>query len=162
VGVVNAPHLALASTPRIEPYVRLGEALGSFAAQIGRLAGSGAPASAASSSLRGTSVTVEIEGAEASTAGIGELLRAAVLKGILPRLEALDLDESDVNLISAPHIAEDAGLAVKASVSPSAPSGGFASSVRVSIAGPGGSGERVVSGAIIEGEPRIVGVDFWA
>ena len=174
VGVVNAPHLALAHRPQLQPFVALTEALGALQAQVlgGPIRG-------------GATVAVELTGAvfadAAAGAGggaLGELVRAALLKGLLPHLPGSELDTGSVNLLNGPLMGAAAGISVTVRVP--APSGGSAAAapplaggapassysnlIRVTLRGgaKGDGGERVVVGSIVDGEPRVVQIDHWA
>jgi hypothetical protein len=166
VGAVNARHLGLATTPALEPFVRTAEALGSLQGQF-LLAAASARAAAGGGGGGGgggkgpISVKVEVEGPELGGApGVGDLLKVAVLKGMLPFVPAADLDPDAVNLVNAAHLADEVGLrvAVRASAHSSS---SYANAVRVVVSAPGAA-ERVATGSCIEGEPRVVQVDHWA
>lgn len=146
VGVVNAGHLALAHRPGLQPYVRLAEQLGALQGQLW------------SGAVKGTSVHVDVEGPVFDGAGVGELLKAAVIKGLLPTLPGLDAGDGDVNLVNAALLADEAALRVAVKAAPS-PSGPYANAVRLTLMGPAGT--RTVTGSVIEGAPRVVQVDHW-
>lgn len=154
MGVVNAPFLGLASQALFAPYVRLAEALGALqgAVALGDL----------QSLPKGTSVRIEVEGAALQEKGFGDLARVAVLKGLLPSVPCLELDPTGVNMVNAGHLAAEAGLSVTVASSPAQPSGPYASAIRVIISSPGAGGERLATGAVIAGEPRVVQVDHWS
>lgn len=101
---------------------------------------------------------VDIEGPVFTGFGVTELVKAALLKGMLPTLPGVDIEAGDVNLINAALIADGANVkvAVKQSASPRGP---YANAIRVTVAGPTGS--RFVVGSVIEGQPRVVQVDHW-
>ena len=156
VGVVNAPHLALAGEPALAPYARLTEALGSLAGQMWQ---AGAP--------RTATVAVELTGpvfAAAPPAALAALAKAALLKGLLPAVAALDYDSAAVNLVNAPALAAREQLAVSVRAAPAdAPAAAaYASTITVTVRGAAGQPERAFVGAVVDGEPRIVGIDEWA
>jgi D-3-phosphoglycerate dehydrogenase len=169
VGCVNAPHLALASKAAFKPFVELAQALGALQGQV--LFPHGAPARLP----RGTRVRIELAGAgPLAEAGAPELLRAAVLRGLLPVLPFAEVEAGEVNLVNASGLAAGAGLeasAARSSGGSSGEAGGAGSaggasaltnSLRVTVTPPGGVGERVAQGSIIDGAPRITQMDFWA
>jgi hypothetical protein len=161
VGVVNAPYVALSHKPAFAPYVRLAAALGELLGQV--IFSSAEGSGPASGSIKGTSVRIEVEGPELQEKGFSELARAVVLKGLLPAVPRCELEPDAVNFINAPHLAKEHGLlvSVKSSAGGSAASAGpFANSIRVVVSSPSG-GERVATGAVIEGQPRIVQIDHW-
>ena len=87
-----------------------------------------------------------------------DLVKAAVLKGMLPSLPGSELDADGVNLLNGALLADAANLTVTARQSPTA-GGSYANAVRVTLAGR--EGERVVMGSVIDGEPRVVQIDHW-
>jgi D-3-phosphoglycerate dehydrogenase len=154
VGVVNAPHLALAHRPALEPFVRLSEALGSLQGQMW----------AGTHPVRTTAVTVDVEGPVFAASGgeagqVTHLVKAALLKGLLPAVPTLDFDPHEVNLVNASMLADEANLKVAVRQHGTG-SGPYANAIRVSVVGP--HGERTVVGSVIEGAPRVVQVDHWA
>ena len=90
-GVVNSPAIQLGMSDDLRPYVRLAEKMGSFVGQM----------------LRGKleSLTMTLTGE--TIAGSIELLKAALLKGVLSRVVT-----EPVNLINAPLLAREMGLRV--------------------------------------------------
>lgn len=170
-GVVNAGHIALAHRPALAPYVQLAEALGSLQGQLW----------SRSVSLKNASVFVDVEGAAlaaadptagdaagsaaaaSSTSGAGSavttLIKAALLKGLLPSLPDLDFGHGEVNLVNSSILADEASLKVAVRYNHGV-SGSYANAVRVSIVGAGG-GERTVAGSVLEGTPRVVQVGHW-
>jgi hypothetical protein len=151
VGVVNAPHVALAHRPAFAAYATLAEALGSMQGQIALAGEAGA--------LRGVSVRVDVEGPALQERGFAELALALVLKGLLPAVPRLDVAADAVNMINAPFVAQDAGINVLVRASARAAGAAFANVIRVTVQSPAGT--RVALGAVIEGKPRIVQLDHW-
>ena len=156
-GVVNAPHLALASSEAFQPFVALGQALGALQGQV--LFSPGAQPTLP----RGTRVRIELEGAPLGAPGGAALMRAAVLKGLLPVLPFAEVEAGEVNLVNAGGLAEAAGLDAVAVHTSSGGSAAVGSSnlVRVTVTPPCGTGDRVALGSIIDGVPRVVQMDFW-
>jgi len=90
VNALNMPSVSAEEAPRLRPYMKLAEQLGSFAGQM------------TESGIRSVSIEYEGDAAELNT----KALNAAVLKGLLtPLLEG-------VNMISAPVIAHQRGIDV--------------------------------------------------
>ncbi len=91
-GVVNASILHLTMKEEVRPFLRLSEKMGSLAAQL--LEGK----------VRGISVSAE----GTMVSGAIELLKAGVLRGILPHFLP-----DPVNIINAPFLAQEMGIAVR-------------------------------------------------
>jgi len=90
VNALNMPSVSAEDAPRLRPYIRLAEQLGSFAGQM------------TESGIKSVSIEYEGHAAELNT----KALNAAVLKGLLsPLLEG-------VNMVSAPVIASQRGISV--------------------------------------------------
>ncbi|NKB48919.1 MAG: phosphoglycerate dehydrogenase [Alphaproteobacteria bacterium] len=90
VNALNMPSVSAEDAPRLRPYMRLAEQLGSFAGQM------------TESGIKAVSIEYEGHAAELNT----KALNAAVLKGLLsPLLEG-------VNMVSAPVIAHQRGVEV--------------------------------------------------
>ncbi|MCZ6844896.1 MAG: phosphoglycerate dehydrogenase, partial [Alphaproteobacteria bacterium] len=90
VNALNMPSVSAEDAPRLRPYIRLAEQLGSFAGQM------------TESGIKSVSIEYEGHAAELNT----KALNAAVLKGLLsPLLEG-------VNMVSAPVIAHQRGIGV--------------------------------------------------
>ena len=133
VNAVNMPSVTAEEAPRLRPYMRLAELLGSFAGQI------------AASTIR--SVSIELEGL---AAGINpEPVKAACLNGLLkPMMES-------VNMVSAPRIAEAHGVAVS-TVRHDRPCD-YQTLVRVTVTTD--ERTRVLAGTLFAGDrPRLVDV----
>jgi D-3-phosphoglycerate dehydrogenase len=155
-GVVNAGHLGLASKDSFKPFVVLGERLGALQGQVllSSLVDGQQPRLP-----KGTKVRIEVEGAELGQKGAAELIKAAVLKGLLPALPLVEFEGESVNLVNAPGLAASTGLEV--SVSTSATAGAFRDVVRVVVTPPSGTGERTVVGSLIDSVGKVVQMDFW-
>lgn len=154
VGVANAAHVSLAFKPFMEPYVRLAEALGSLQGQTI----AGAAQLLLPPALKHTTIRIDLEGSDIAVPGAGDLISAAALKGLLPALPALDLDPESINLINAGHLAKQAGLKLVIKTNPTS-TGTFSNMIRIAVTGP--TGEKVATGAVLEGQPRVVQVDHW-
>ena len=133
VNALNMPSVTAEEAPRLRPFMRLAEQLGSFAGQL--------------TSTAITAVSVEYEGA------VAELnvkpLTAVVLQGLLsPLLEA-------VNMVSAPVIAKERGMEVTETKHERR--GSYQSLIRLTVTTERQT--RSVAGALFNGEnPRIVDV----
>src|SRR5690606_21364682 len=133
VNALNFPSISAEEAPRLTPYVRLAEALGSFAGQL------------TETSIRG--INIEYEGA------VAELnikpLTAAALNGVLkPLLQ-------DVNMVSAPQIAKDRGINVQ--VTTRDQQGAYESYIRLTVITE--TQERGVAGTVFaNGKPRVIQV----
>ena len=157
-GVVNAPHLNLAAKPAIAPYVSLSRSLGALLGQM--VFPSGDPSQRPA---KGTTVRVEVLGPVLATKGVAELCLVSVLHGLLPVLPFSDLEAGDVNLVNASALGTAAGISSSAgsSVRAVGEESVYENTVRVVLTPPGGTGERVVEGALIDGSPRVTQLDFW-
>ena len=134
-NAVNVPSMAPELLPKVQPYVSLGEKMGSFLSQVyeGGL----------------NSVTVEYMGevAELDPAPI----TTAVLKGLLDPIM-----EEAVNFVNAPFIAKDRGIEVKSIRS--SDSVDYPSLIKVTASS--GQKKFALSGALYNRkDPRIVDVD---
>ena len=133
VNALNMPSVTAEEAPRLRPYMKLAEQLGSFAGQL------------TSSAI--TAAEVEYEGA------VAELnvkpLTAVVLQGLLsPLLEA-------VNMVSAPVIAKERGMEVTETKHER--QGSYQSLIRLTVTTERQT--RSVAGTLFNGEnPRIVDV----
>ncbi|HEV7276467.1 MAG TPA: phosphoglycerate dehydrogenase [Devosiaceae bacterium] len=133
VNALNFPSISAEEAPRLTPYVRLAEALGSFAGQL------------TETSIRG--INIEYEGAVAAL-NI-KPLTAAALNGVLkPLLQ-------DVNMVSAPQIAKDRGINVQ--VTTRDQQGAYESYIRLTVITE--KQERGVAGTVFaNGKPRVIQV----
>jgi len=133
VNAVNMPSLSAEDAPKLRPYLRLAEQLGSFAGQITE----GGP----------TSITIEYEG---HVAGLNlRPLTAVVLKGLLStRMET-------VNMVNAPIIARERDI--KVTESRRDQSSEYQTAIRVTVNG--GAEHRSVTGTLFADKPRVVTID---
>jgi len=90
-NALNFPSISAEEAPRLTPFVKLAEALGSFAGQLTE-----API---------TGIRIEFEGA-VSSLNTRPMVAAALAAVLKPSLQ-------DVNMVSAPQIAKDRGIAVE-------------------------------------------------
>jgi D-3-phosphoglycerate dehydrogenase len=131
-NALNMPSMTAEEAPRLKPYMKLAEQLGSFAGQ------------ATETAIK--AVTVEYEGAVAAL-NI-KPLTAVVLQGLLsPLLET-------VNMVSAPAIARERGLDVREVRREMA--GAYQTLIRLTITTE--TQTRAVAGTLFNDEPRIVDI----
>jgi len=131
-NAINMPAMTAEEAPRLRPYMKLAERLGSFAGQ------------ATETSIK--AVTVEYEGAVAAL-NI-KPLTAVVLQGLLaPLLET-------VNMVSAPAIARERGLEVREVRNERAAA--YQTLIRLTVTTE--TQTRAVAGTLFNDEPRIVDI----
>ena len=134
INALNMPSVSAEDAPKLRPYMKLAEQLGSFA---GQLTESGLKA-----------VTIEYEGhvSELNTRPLTQL----VLKGLLSPLLA------SVNTVNAPVIARERNIQV--SETKRERSSDYHTLIKVTVTTDQGS--RVLSGSLFGGDkPRLVGID---
>ena len=133
VNALNTPSLSAEDAPKLRPYLRLAEQLGSF---IGQVTEGGL-----------SSITIEYQG---HVAGLNQRpLTAVILKGLLSsRIET-------VNMVNAPAIAKQHDIKVTESRNNQASDYQTAISVTVATA----KGERSITGTLFGDKPRIVLID---
>jgi len=133
-GVANAlnmPSLSAEEAPKLKPYMKLAESLGSLVGQL------------AHGNL--TQISIEREGAAASLSG--KPIEGAVLAGLMKRYS------DTVNMVNAPFLAKERGLDVR-SVRHER-EGVYHTLIRVTVATSGG--DRSVAGTLFgAGAPRLV------
>ena len=96
VGVVNAPDLGtVASQPHIVPFVKLAEKIGSMQGQL-------------LLNHKVSSITIHLRGKDVSDTKITDVIKAAVIKGVLN-----ELGIEQVSLINAVAMSEEMGLRVR-------------------------------------------------
>lgn len=133
-NAVNMPSVSAEDAPKLKPYMKLAEQLGSFAGQL--------------ATADTKEIQIEFEGA---VAGLNTRpLTALVLSGFLkPSMEG-------VNIVSAPARAKERGITVAETKRDK--SKDFLTLIRVTVVGT--SGTHTVAGTIFGGEqPRLVAVD---
>jgi D-3-phosphoglycerate dehydrogenase len=132
-NALNFPSISAEEAPRLTPFVKLAEALGSFAGQLTE-----AP-------IKG--VRIEFEGA-VSALNTRPMVAAALAAVLKPSLE-------DVNMVSAPQIAKDRGIAVETIIREQ--QGAYENYIRLTVITE--SQERGVAGTVFaNGKPRIIQV----
>lgn len=137
VGAINADVVQMSLRQDIKPFVNLAEKLGSLAAQL------------AGGKLKRITVTT----AGPSVTQSGELISAAVLKGVLSH----HLTEP-VNLINAPILAKEMGVVL--SERKEADGGSYTNLIKVEYESE--QGKRVAAGTVFgSSHPRIVRVDEY-
>lgn len=132
-NALNFPSISAEEAPKLTPFVKLAEALGSFAGQL------------TESSIK--AIRIEYEGA---VAGLNvRPMTAAAITGVLkPLLQ-------DVNMVSAPQIAKDRGIAVE--VITREQQGAYENYIRLTLVTE--KQERGVAGTVFaNGKPRIIQV----
>ena len=132
-NALNFPSISAEEAPRLTPFVRLAEVLGSFAGQL------------TESSIRGIRIEYEGEVSSLNT----KPMTAAALNGVLkPLLE-------DVNMVSAPQIARDRGIQVETINREQ--QGAYENYIRLTVMTE--KQERGVAGTVFSnGKPRIIQV----
>ncbi|MFD1332168.1 phosphoglycerate dehydrogenase [Methylopila musalis] len=132
-NAVNSPSITAEEAPRLRPFVALAEKLGSFA---GQLTDSGV-----------TAVRIEYEGL---VAGMNtRALTSAAVTGLLKPLLA------DINMVSAPVIARERGVAIEEVLREDADT--YDSVIRLSVTTDGVT--RHVAGTVFaDGKPRIIDI----
>jgi D-3-phosphoglycerate dehydrogenase / 2-oxoglutarate reductase len=132
-NALNFPSISAAEAPKLNPYVKLAEQLGSFAGQL------------TESMIIG--IRVEYAG-EIATLNV-KPLTAAVIAGVLRASMA------DINMVSAGQIARDRGITVDEATRRQ--DGAYESYVRVTVKT--AKQERAVAGTVFsDGKPRIIQV----
>jgi D-3-phosphoglycerate dehydrogenase / 2-oxoglutarate reductase len=135
-NALNMPSITAEEAPRLKPFAALAEKLGSFAGQI------------VDEGLE--EVEIEYEG-DVTKLNM-KPLTAAALAGILrPLLQ-------DVNVVSAPALLKERGVALTESTRDGSPT--YDSLIRIKVKT--GGGWRTAAGAVIAGQPRIVEVKGMA
>jgi D-3-phosphoglycerate dehydrogenase / 2-oxoglutarate reductase len=132
-NAINFPSISAAEAPKLNPYVKLAEQLGSFAGQL------------TDSVITGVRIEYAGEIAELNV----KPLTAAVLAGVLRPAMA------DINMVSAGQIARDRGITVDEATRRQ--DGAYESYVRVTVRT--NKQERAVAGTVFsDGRPRIIQV----
>ena len=134
VNALNMPSLSAEDAPKLRPYLKLAEQIGSFVGQL--TTGGGV-----------TAVSISYEGhvAQLNT----RPLTAVILKGLLSR------QFETVNMVNAPVVARDRNI--KVSDSRSEQVSDYQTIIRVAVEGEGGA--RSVAGTLFGDKPRIIAVD---
>ncbi len=136
-NAVNVPSVSYEEYVEMQPYIGLGERLGSFLAQT---SGDGLQ-----------EISIQYSGAIASWKTA--LLRNAVIKGVLNLMLA-----EKANLVNAASIAEARGIRIRETSKARVSGGSAASVLTVSLAS--GAGVHSVKGAVLHGNsPRLLQID---
>jgi D-3-phosphoglycerate dehydrogenase / 2-oxoglutarate reductase len=132
-NALNFPSISAEEAPRLTPFVKLAEVLGSFAGQL------------TETSIKG--IRIEYEGAVAALNT--KPMTAAAINGVLkPSLQ-------DVNMVSAPQVAKDRGINVE--IITRDQQGAYESYIRLTVLTD--SMERGIAGTVFaNGKPRIIQV----
>ena len=133
-NAVNFPSISAEEAPKLKPFVKLAEMLGSFAGQL----------------VDGAPSLIRLEYAGEVADMNTRALTSAAISGVLkPFLE-------DINMVSAPAIAKDRGIQVEEVRR--GQEGAFETYMRVTIKT--ASGERAVGGTVFsDGKPRLIQVN---
>ena len=132
-NALNFPSISAEEAPRLTPWVKLAEQLGSFAGQL------------TESSIKGIRIEFEGNVAQLNT----KPMQAAALNGVLkPQM-------GEVNMVSAPQIAKDRGINVE--VITRDQQGAYEGYVRLTVVTD--KQERAIAGTVFaNGKPRIIQV----
>jgi D-3-phosphoglycerate dehydrogenase len=134
INTINMPSISAEDAPKLQPYMRLAEQLGSFA---GQLTETGIEA-----------VSIEFEG-QAATLNTRPLVSAALMGLLAPLLER-------VHIVNAPTIARERNISVSEIKNDQA--GDYQTLIRLAVRT--GRGRRSVSGTLFGGDkPRIVEIN---
>ncbi|PZO49864.1 MAG: phosphoglycerate dehydrogenase [Alphaproteobacteria bacterium] len=131
-NALNMPSITAEEAPRLKPFAALAEKLGAFAGQI------------VDEGLE--EVEIEYEG-DVTKLNMKPLTAAALAGVLRPLLQ-------DVNVVSAPALLKERGVALTESTRDASPT--YDSLIRIKVKT--GGGWRTVAGAVIAGQPRIVEV----
>ena len=129
-NALNMPSVTAEEAPKLKPFIGLGEKLGSFAGQL------------TESGVEEIEITYSGGVAGLNTKALTSAILAGVLKPML----------GDVNIVSAPAIAKDRGIAISEVTREDG--GDFDSTIGVRLITERQA--RSVSGALFGGEPRLV------
>jgi D-3-phosphoglycerate dehydrogenase / 2-oxoglutarate reductase len=132
-NAVNFPSITADEAPKLKPFIALAERLGSFAGQL------------TETGLKKVTITYEGEVAELKTKALTSSAIAGLLRPLL----------SDVNVVSAPIVAKDRGIAIDEVTR--AAEGDYESLITLTVETD--RQERSVSGTVFhDGKPRIVSI----
>ncbi len=139
-NAINFPSISAEEAPRLKPFVKLAEQLGSFAGQL------------TETGLKGIRIEYAGEIAEMNTRALTSAALAGVLRPIL----------QDVNMVSASAMAKDRGIALEEVTR--GQEGAYGSYMRLSVVTE--RQDRSVAGTVFsDGKPRIIqvkGIDMEA
>ncbi len=131
-NALNSPSITADEAPKLRPYVALAEKLGAFAGQM------------VDAGLKGVDIAYE---GEVSALNV-KPLTAAALAGVLRPMLA------QINMVSAPAIAQERGVTVSESRQDTSPV--YDNLMRITVATE--MGRRAFAGTVVAGAPRIVEV----
>jgi D-3-phosphoglycerate dehydrogenase len=132
VNALNMPSVSAEEAPRLRPYMKLAEQLGSFAGQL------------TETGLMGVTVSYSGHVAELNT----RPLTAAILQGLLSPLM------DSVNMVNAPLMARERDIDVRTITQERVD--GYTTLIRLAVLTE--RGERTVSGTLFNDQPRVVEV----
>lgn len=139
-NALNMPSITAEEAPRLTPFVKLAEQLGSFAGQL------------TETGLKGIRIEYEGHVADMNTQALTSVVLAGVLKPLL----------ENVNMVSAPAVARERGIAVEETRREQ--QGAYENYIRLTIVTE--RQERSVAGTVFStGQPRIIqikGIDMEA
>lgn len=130
---LNMPSVSAEDAPKLRPYMRLADLLGSFAGQVTH------------SGIRSVSISYEGHAGAMNTRPLSNLMLVGLLR---PSLDA-------VNMVNAPVIAKERGIKVRETRLET--EGDYHTLIRLDIEA--GSGELRIAGTLFGGKPRLVGID---
>lgn len=134
VNALNAPAVSAEDAPKLKPYMKLAEQLGSFAGQITETA------------IKSVNISYDGTVSELNSKPLTALVLAALLKPMT----------DSVNMVNAPAIAESRGISV--SETKNAASTNWRSAISVTVETEGRT--RTVIGSLFTGkEPRLVSIE---
>jgi len=132
-NAINMPSISAEEAPKLTPFVTLAERLGSFAGQL------------TETGLTGVKIEYAGEVGDMNTKALSSALMAGILK---PMLE-------DVNMVSAPTLAQDRGIAIEETRR--GQDGAYETYIRLTVVTD--RQERSVAGTVFsDGKPRIIQV----
>ncbi|MFY9287127.1 MAG: phosphoglycerate dehydrogenase [Alphaproteobacteria bacterium] len=132
-NALNMPSVSAEDAPKLRPYMKLAEQLGSFAGQI------------VQSGIKSVAIEYEGHAASLNTRPLSNLALTGLLK------PSLDL----VNMVNAPVLAKDRGI--KVSETKHENEGDYQTLMRLTVETD--QGKLLLAGTLFSGKPRIVGID---
>lgn len=132
-NAINFPSITAEEAPRLKPYVKLAEQLGSFAGQL------------TESSFKGIKIEYIGEVAQMNTKALTSVMIAGLLRPLL----------ADINMVSAPVIAKERGIVVEEAKR--GEEGAYQTYIRLTVRTE--RQERSVAGTVFsDGRPRLIQV----
>ncbi len=132
-NALNMPSVSASDAPRLKPYMKLAEQLGSFAGQT------------VQSGITSVDITYEGHVAGLNTLSLTHVVLMALLR---PTLDT-------VNMVNAPLLAKERGI--KLSETRSTDEGEYHTLIKVKVTTSSGNFE--IAGTLFSGKPRLVGID---